>query len=319
MVTEKTAEEAKAALLPKSVFVNRESLRAARLAAGAAVDLTAAVVRSEVQNGFALVRPPGHHASRDSVNGFCLFNNAVIAARHALDKLGVRRVLIVDFDVHHGQGVQRAFFEDPRVLYTSIHRHEHGRFCPHLRESDFDYIGDRDGLGRNANVPLNEPGLGDSDYMSIFHQLLLPMAYEFKPELVLVCAGFDAAFGDPEGEMKVSPVAYGHMVSSLMSLANGKVAVLLEGGYFIESMADGVAMTLRALLGHESLRLGRLPGPSCSAVDSILNTISALRAHWNYLQVRDEYSITEYDASVDKNCHVPLISYEGQPFLDARD
>ena len=114
MVTEKTAEEAKAALRPKSVYVNRHSLRAARLAAGAAVDLASAVVRGEVQNGFALVRPPGHHASRDSVNGFCLFNNAVIAARHALDKLGVRRVLIVDFDVHHGQGVQRAFFDDPR-------------------------------------------------------------------------------------------------------------------------------------------------------------------------------------------------------------
>ena len=197
MVTEKTAEEAKAALLPKSVYVNRHSLRAARLAAGAAVDLASAVVRGEVQNGFALVRPPGHHASRDSVNGFCLFNNAVIAARHALDKLGVRRVLIVDFDVHHGQGVQRAFYDDPRVLYSSIHRHEHGRFCPHLRETDFDFIGEGDGLGRNVNVVLNEAGLGDSEYLAIFHQLLLPAAYEFKPELVLVCAGFDAALGDP--------------------------------------------------------------------------------------------------------------------------
>ena len=319
LVTERTAEEAKAALLPKSVYVNEHSLQAARLAAGAAVDLTSAVVRSEVQNGFALVRPPGHHASRDSVNGFCLFNNVVIAARHALDKLGVRRILIVDFDVHHGQGVQRAFFDDPRVLYSSIHRHEHGRFCPHLRESDFDFIGDGDGLGRNVNVALNEAGLGDSDYLSIFHQLLLPAAYEFKPELVLVCAGFDAAFGDPEGEMRVSPIAYGHMVSSLMSLAGGKVAVLLEGGYFIESMAESAAMTLRALLGLEAVRLGRLPGPSPSSVDSLLNTISALRPHWNYLQIQDEYSITEYDGTVDKNCHVPLVSYEGQPFLDARN
>ena len=97
----------------------------------------------------------------------------------------------------------------PRVLYSSIHRHEHGRFCPHLRESDFDFIGDGDGLGRNVNVALNEAGLGDSDYLAIFHQLLLPAAYEFKPELVLVCAGFDAAFGDPG----VNPIIPIHAVS----------------------------------------------------------------------------------------------------------
>jgi histone deacetylase 6 len=218
-----------------------------------------------------------------------------------------------------GQGVQREFLNEPAVLYASIHRYEHGKYCPHLRESDYDVIGEDPAQGTNVNIPLNESGLGDPDYLAIFHQIILPLAYEYNPELVLVSAGFDAAFGDPEGEMKVSPIMYGHMVSSLMTLAGGKVALVLEGGYFIETLAEGCAMALRALLGLDSIRLGQLAGPSCSVVDSILNSISALRPHWNNLQMQEEYSISEYDAAVDKNCHVPLLSYEGQSYLEKRD
>ena len=209
-----------------------------------------------------------------------------------------------------GQATQREFYDDPSVMYVSIHRYEYGSFWPHLRESDYDHVGKEEGLGCNINLPLNATGMGDADYLAIFHQLILPVAYEFQPELVLVSAGYDAAIGCPEGEMKVSPITYGHIVNALMGLAGGKVAVLMEGGYFVESLAEGVAMTLRALLGDPSMPLPPLGRPGDSVADSILNSVSALRSYWNMIQVQEEYSISEYDACVDKNCHEPTIFYD---------
>ena len=150
-------------------------------------------------------------------------------------------------------------YSDRIVTYTNvnlilalINRYEHGEFWPHLRESNYDYIGgpeDQPSAGKNINVPLNKTRLGDSDYLSIFNQILLPIAHEFRPDIILVSAGYDAAMGCPEGQMKVTPAAYGHLIHSLMAFADGKIGVFLEGGYFIDSLAEGAAMTLRALLG----------------------------------------------------------------------
>ena len=119
---------------------------------------------------------------------FCGYNNVVIAAKVAL-AAGTRRILIVDFDLHHGQGTQRAFYDDPRVLYMSVHRYEEGRFWPHLRESNFDYVGEGEGLGFNVNLPLNVVGCGPAEYLAIFNRLFLPIAAEYRPELVIVSAG----------------------------------------------------------------------------------------------------------------------------------
>lgn len=314
-------EEIKAICLQRyhSVYMNQDSLETAQLAAGAAVDLTTAVVKGEVQNGMALVRPPGHHAMKTEYCGFCIFNNVAIAARHALNNLGVKRILIVDFDVHHGQATQHEFYRDPRVLYLSLHRYEHGLFWPHLRESDYDLTGEESGKGYNVNIPLNQVGMEDQDYLAVFHQILLPMAYEFQPELVLVSAGYDGALGCPEGEMRLSPMGYDHMIRSLMALAGGKIAVVLEGGYFIESLAEGAALSLRALIGDAALPLPALPMPNDSIMETILNSLSALRAFWKNLRIQEDYNISEYDAATDENCHEPTVIYKGQKSCEIRD
>lgn len=204
------------------------------------------------------------------------------------------------------------------MLFISIHRYESGEFCPHLRESQFDFIGQRAGQGFNVNIPLNEKHLQDWDYLNIFHQIILPLAYEFEPSLVLVSAGFDAALGCPEGEMCLTPPVFGHMVQSLMSLAYGNVAVLLEGGYFLESLADGAAFALKALLGDDPVRLGSMNSLNGSVFETILNVISAHRDHWTMFPVQEEYNISDYDPSTSLDCHEPLILYRGDSYLEAR-
>ena len=297
--------------------MNDKSFECAEMAAGSAIQLTKSILEGDVQNGMALIRPPGHHAMQSEGNGFCLFNNVAIAAKYALKEYSdkVKKVLIVDWDVHHGQASQYCFYDNPNVMYFSIHRYDHGEFFPYLRECNYDYIGgpdDEPSSGKNVNVPLNKTGLGDSDYLAIFHQILMPLTYEFNPDLILISAGYDAAFGCPEGEMKVSSPAYGHLVNSLMAFAQGQVGVFLEGGYFIESIAEGVAMSLRALLGETSLRLGPLPAPAPSLVESVLNVISMQRTVWNCLLLQDDFSILEYDIMKELDCHVPALIYKGQ-------
>ena len=232
----------------------------------------------------ALVRPPGHHAMEDTLCGFCGFNNVVVAARAALER-GVKRILIVDWDLHHGQGTQFAFCSDPRVLYQSVHRYEQGRYWPHLRESNYDVVGEGTGLGYNVNVPLNTVGCGPADYLAVFHSVLLPVATQFQPELVLVSAGYDAALGCPEGEMLLSPGSYSHLVCSLASLAYGRLVLVLEGGYCLPSLAESAALSLRALLGDPCPLLGRPPAPLPATLDSIRGAVTALRPHWPVLSV----------------------------------
>ncbi|CAF5070911.1 unnamed protein product, partial [Rotaria magnacalcarata] len=156
------------------------------------------------------------------------FNNVVITAKTALEKYNSKRVLILDWDVHHGQGTQYAFYDTNKVLYISTHRYEYGHFWPNLVESDFDAIGEGDGKGFNVNIPLNKTGLKNADYLYIFFNIILPIAYEYDPDLVLVSAGYDVALGCPEGEMKLTPDIFGHLIHYLKGLANGKVMVLLE-------------------------------------------------------------------------------------------
>lgn len=196
-----------------------------------------------------------------------------------------------------------------------FYSYEYGEFWPHLRESNFDYIGgldDQPSCGRNINIPLNKIGLGDADYLSIFHQVLLPLAHEFRPDLILVSAGYDAAIGCPEGLMNVSPAAYGHMINSLMSFADGRIGVFLEGGYFVDSVAEGVAMSMRALLGEPCLALGSLPAPDDSVVETNLNAISMLRQPWNCLNLQDDFNILTYNIMKETDCHVPALIYKGK-------
>ncbi|XP_076185565.1 polyamine deacetylase HDAC10 isoform X4 [Aptenodytes patagonicus] len=230
-------------------FFHPNTYRCARLAVGATLQLVDAVMSGKVCNGMALVRPPGHHSQRNAANGFCLFNNVAIAAEYAKLKYGLQRILIVDWDVHHGQGTQYIFEEDPSVLYFSWHRYEHQEFWPSLKESDYDAVGLGKGKGFNINLPWNKVGMGNSDYLAAFFHVLLPMAFEFDPELVLVSSGYDSGIGDPEGQMSATPEVFAHLTHFLMQLANGKLCVILEGGYHLKSLSESVCMTVKTLLG----------------------------------------------------------------------
>ncbi|XP_026287181.1 histone deacetylase 6 isoform X1 [Frankliniella occidentalis] len=278
-----------------AIYIHPSTYRLSLLAAGSTIELVENICKGAVQNGMAIVRPPGHHAMKSEYCGYCFFNNVAIAANHALENLGLSRILIIDWDVHHGQATQQMFYDDPRVVYFSIHRYEHGTFWPNLRESDFDYVGKNMGAGFNFNVPLNATGMADADYLAIFQQVLLPMACEFQPELIIVSAGYDAAIGCPEGEMELTPACYAHLINSLSALANGKLAVVLEGGYCLRSLAEGAALTLRALLGHPTPSLPPMAPPSDVIRNTILDVIYSHRPFWNCFQLQDTWSLSEQE------------------------
>lgn len=291
-----------------SIYICRETYRLAMLAAGSTIELVKALCNDEIKNGMAIVRPPGHHALQSEYCGYCFFNNVALAAEYALRKFNLSRILIVDWDVHHGQATQRVFYDDPRVLYFSIHRFDHGKFWPNLRESNADYIGYSSGEGFNFNVPLNKIGLGNADYITIFHQILLPVAVEYQPELIIVSAGFDPAVGCPEGEMNVTPACFAHFVNSLSHLANGKIAVVLEGGYFVKSLAEGAALCLKALLADPCPDIGPVGEIDESTRETILNVIYTHKNYWNCFKMYDTYP--SGSSSLDADCFQPSIKFE---------
>lgn len=232
-------------------FANAHSLEAARLAAGAVVRAVDAVMRGEVNNAFALVRPPGHHATRTQPMGFCLFNNIAVAAQHALDQHRLERVLIVDFDVHHGNGTQDIFYHTPRVLYFSTHQFPH-----YPGTGNWNEIGEGAGEGFTVNVPL-PPRVGDEGFRRILDELLSPLAERYQPQLVLVSAGYDAYWNDPLAMENLSIAGYGVIAQTLVAIANdqcqGRIVFTLEGGYNLDALAYGVAATFHALLGDREI------------------------------------------------------------------
>jgi acetoin utilization deacetylase AcuC-like enzyme len=223
------------------------SYEAALRAAGAAVDATQRVLEGALDRAFCLCRPPGHHAERDRVMGFCLFNNAAAAAAHALAG-GLQRVLVVDFDVHHGNGTQHIFEEDPRVLYVSSHEYP---FYPGT--GAVDEVGKGKGRGFTVNLPM-PAGLGDGDYAAVYRQVVEPIARAFAPELVVVSAGFDAYVGDPLAGMALTSRGYRELIQACLDGATGArgVVALLEGGYDLDGLAACSAEVVRALLGERA-------------------------------------------------------------------
>jgi histone deacetylase 6 len=231
------------AQLDPDTYSCRDSAAAARLAAGGLIDLVREVEQGRLTNGFALLRPPGHHAESDRAMGFCLFNNVAVAARDAQQR-GAKRILIVDWDLHHGNGTQHSFSEDASVLYFSIHQ-----FPFYPGTGALEEIGGAAGRGFTVNVPW-PAGCGDAEYAAAFERLLEPIAGEFAPDLVLVSAGFDAAEGDPLGSMRVTPSGYAWMTSRLSRMAGGRVVLALEGGYNLEAISRSAEACLRVLLGE---------------------------------------------------------------------
>ncbi|CAG0902098.1 unnamed protein product [Cyprideis torosa] len=239
-----------------SIYVNGQTETAARVALGSMLNLTDWVIQGgKGHSGLAVIRPPGHHAESDEPSGFCFFNNVAIAAKRALEHHKMKRVLVVDWDVHHGNGIQNAFLRDPRVLYISLHLFLGGSFYPESQGGAIPVVGEREGKGFNVNIPWEQTKMGDPEYIQAFLGLVLPICYEFNPELVLVSAGFDAAVGDPLGKCSVTPACYGVMTNLLCPLAEGKMVVALEGGYNLASTSSAMTLCAKALLGDPPGRL----------------------------------------------------------------
>lgn len=222
------------------------SLTAAYLAAGGALAGIDAMMNNEVEHVFCAVRPPGHHAEANRAMGFCLLNNVAIAARYAQRKHGLSRVLIVDWDVHHGNGTQHSFEDDPSVLFFSTHQFPHypgtGRESEHGRGA---------GEGYTINVPM-EAGEGDDEYRAVFHKVLVPAAERFKPELVIISAGFDAHKDDPLANMGLTEAGYAELTGIVAGIARkhaqGRILSSLEGGYNLTALAASVDAHVRGLL-----------------------------------------------------------------------
>ncbi|XP_054363864.1 histone deacetylase 6 isoform X3 [Mirounga angustirostris] len=275
-----------------SVYLHPNSYTCACLASGSVLRLVDAVLGNEIRNGMAIIRPPGHHAQHSLMDGYCMFNHVAVAARYAQKKHAIQRVLIVDWDVHHGHGTQFTFDQDPSVLYFSIHRYEQGRFWPHLKASNWSTIGFGRGQGYTMNVPWNQVGMRDADYIAAFLYLLLPVALEFQPQLVLVAAGFDALQGDPKGEMAATPAGFAQLTHLLMGLAGGKLILSLEGGYNLRSLAKGVSASLHTLLGDPCPTLESPGAPCPSAQASLSCALEALEPFWEVL-VRSAETLEE--------------------------
>jgi acetoin utilization deacetylase AcuC-like enzyme len=232
--------------------VSPGSCNASEYAVGGAVAAVEAVMDGKVSDCFALVRPPGHHAFPGYGSGFCLYNNVAVAARYARKKYGLKKIVIIDFDVHHGNGTQAIFDGDADMLYVSTHEYPH-----YPGSGSVEVIGR---AGTAVNIPL-PAGCGDTEYLRVFDEVIFPAVRRFKPELVLVSAGYDGHLDDPLAGMRLSTGGYAAITGRIKSLVEeccgGKVVFCLEGGYNLRALAESVAATFSVLLsdkvGEESL------------------------------------------------------------------
>lgn len=252
---------------------------AALEAAGAAVDMTEALLSDVCDTAFSLVRPPGHHAMPAHTMGFCFFNNVAVAALYALEQLGLERVAILDWDAHHGNGTEHMFYRDPRVLFVSWHQDPNWPGTGHLED-----IGEGPGKGYNLNIPL-PVGYGDAAFMRTYQALVSPALRRFQPQLILVSAGYDAHHADILTQMGLTATGFASLTEAVMAdatrLCRGKAGFLLEGGYHVQALANSVAATVDTLLAMQARpfaeSLGRAPEVDTLALDTLIARIQAIQ------------------------------------------
>jgi len=272
-----------------SLYVNAQTFDCARLSCGGVIEMCRAVMDGKIKNGFAVVRPPGHHSEPEDPSGFCVFNNAAISAKWLRtvypDK--VKKVLLVDWDVHHGNGIQRAFYHDSSVLYISIHRFLQDNrteyFYPGNDWGGSNRVGEGNGQGFTVNIPWPEGGMCDADYIYAFQRLVMPIAMEFDPDFVIVSAGFDAAKNDPLGECNVTPEGFAHMTHMVSSLAHGKTVLALEGGYHLEALASSATECIKVLMGEAPPKLGCAMVASDVATETVDECLKIQSEFWKSL------------------------------------
>ncbi len=228
--------------------LSRGSYEAALYAAGGAMNAVSAVMQGDVRNAYALLRPPGHHAMKNRAMGFCIFGNAVMAAHHARTVFGLERVMIVDWDVHHGNGTQDAFYNDPHVLFVSLHQHD---WYPQL-SGELEQVGRGAGVGFTVNIPL-PAGTGDRGYLAAFEQLVIPIGLRYRPQLIIVSAGQDANWLDPLAQMMMSMAGFRRISALMLDLAHNvcadRLVMLQEGGYSAAYVPYCTVAAVEPLLG----------------------------------------------------------------------
>ena len=243
-------------------YATAESFALASLAAGAAVTAVDHIMTNQAKNGFALIRPPGHHAEHSRISGFCLLNNIAAAARQAQVVHGAKRILVLDFDVHHGNGTQDIFYDDDSVMFLSTHLFLPRMFYPGTGAEK--EVGNGFGHGYTVNVPL-VPNVGDAGYGRIFAELVRPIAQQFKPELILVSMGYDAHWQDPLAMAGLSLTGFAELSRGLVTLADelcdGRILFVLEGGYQIDVLSYGILNTFFALTAQDNIidPMGSMP------------------------------------------------------------
>ncbi|UMM39058.1 hypothetical protein L5515_016265 [Caenorhabditis briggsae] len=260
---------------------------AARLAAGTLIELSSQVAEGRLKNGFACIRPPGHHAEAEQALGFCFFNNVAVTAKVLQAKYPVQcaKIAIIDWDVHHGNGTQLSFDDDPNVLYMSLHRHDNGNFFPGT--GSVTEIGKGAGKGFSVNIPFSGGVMKDAEYLAAWRTVVEPVLASFCPDFILVSAGFDACHGHVNalGGYEITPEMFGYMTKCLLSYANGKVVLALEGGYDLDSISAAAEQCVQALIG-ESDDAGRLCTdslenlPNQSALETLQKVIAIHKGFW---------------------------------------
>jgi acetoin utilization deacetylase AcuC-like enzyme len=238
-------------------------------------------VEDKLENVFAFPRPPGHHAKPDKAMGFCFFNNVAVGAMYALKRYQIRRILVIDFDVHHGNGTQKAFYTSPEVLYLSTHQSPHYPGTGGIHETGKD-----EGEGYTLNVPM-AAGMGDREYLRVFRDVLVPVGLEYRPELVLVSAGFDAHREDPLGGMELSSAGYAAITAEILRLARevcgGRVVFALEGGYNLRALEESIVSVLGVMSGGSAEQSA---DPGAAAEDLVKELRAVHGEHWTSLRRR---------------------------------
>ncbi len=255
-----------------------KTYEAALLAVGGCLSLADSIISAEVSNGFALIRPPGHHAERSRSMGFCIFNNIAVATRYLQAERGIERVLVVDFDLHHGNGTQKSFYSDPSVLYFSTHQ-----FPYYPGTGWYEEIGAGAGKGYTVNVPMSYD-MNDDDYIFAFQEILVPIAYLYKPDMVLVSAGFDIYYNDPLGGMSVTEAGFSELTRIILNVAQryctSRALFALEGGYDPPGLARSVKAVMTMMKGKPEFAYEKKRDPCRGIVSLARDVKKVLHPYW---------------------------------------